>query len=233
MKALPCAACGAEIVFHSPVSVYAVCAYCHAMVVRRDIDVETIGTMAELPPDMSPLQIGSEGVVGKTTFTLIGRAKMAWSQGQWNEWFLWCNDQRRGWLAEAQGFFAVSFEVPEPWPLDVKQIISSLQSKIQPQNLLGLEEVSLSHVPIGNVYRIAGTAYQLADAKFARCVGSEGELPYSAPRGRTSIALDFTGPNSEFACIEFSTDTPRVFTGHYVDWDQLRIQRARELEGWS
>lgn len=232
MTTLPCAACGAPIEFHSPASVYAVCAFCHAMVVRRDVDVEAIGTMAELPPDMSPLQIGSEGVYGNVPFTIIGRAKMAWAQGTWNEWFLWCDDNRRGWLAEAQGFFAVSFEIPTPFPLDVRQNIASLQEKIKPQTMLDQNNPSLSHAPVGNMYRFANTAYQLADAKFARCVGSEGELPFTAARGRTAITLDFTGPQDEFACIEFSADAPRVFTGDYIEWDRLRIERVRDLEGW-
>ncbi len=233
MKTFPCPACGASIVFHSPVSIHAVCASCRSTVVRRDVNVEAIGSMAELPEDMSPLQIGSQGAFGNTPFTVVGRAKMAWEHGVWNEWFLWCEDGRRGWLAEAQGFFALSFELDEPWPADIERSVTSLKKTIETKKLLARNQGSLSAMPIGTVYRFSGAGFQLVDAKFSRCVGSEGELPIAATSGRAAIALDFIGPGRGFAGVEFTYDGPRVFLGEYVDWDQMNIERARELEGWT
>ena len=73
MKKFNCPSCGAEVVFNSNHSVYAVCKYCHSMIVRHDLDVEAIGTMASLPEDMSPFQIGTEGYYQGTHFSLVGR----------------------------------------------------------------------------------------------------------------------------------------------------------------
>jgi hypothetical protein len=61
MLKLPCPACGAELAFASRTSVFAVCAYCRSTVVRRDVNLETLGKMAELAPDLSPLQLGVRG----------------------------------------------------------------------------------------------------------------------------------------------------------------------------
>ena len=83
------------------------------MVVRRDLDVESIGTMAALPQDMSPFQIGTQGKFDGVGFGIIGRMKLSWENGYWNEWFIVSEDGRKGWLAEAQGFYAVSFEIEE------------------------------------------------------------------------------------------------------------------------
>ena len=57
------------------------------MVVRRDVDVEALGKVAALPPDLSPLQLGSSGTFRDVGFTLIGRVRLAYDGGSWNEWF--------------------------------------------------------------------------------------------------------------------------------------------------
>lgn len=233
MKTFPCPACGAEITFYSPVSVYAVCAHCRSMVVRRDVNVEAIGVMADLPEDMSPVQLGSQGVFGSTPFTVVGRAKMAWSRGYWNEWYLWCDGGRRGWLAEAQGFFAVNFEMDEPWPAEVARAVSTLKKSINTQKILASGNPSLDHVPMGKSFQFNSMPFQLADVKLAHCIGSEGELPFTAARGRTAITLDFIGSDGGFACIEFSVGKERVFIGEYVDWNNLKMDGLRELEGWK
>ena len=76
MREFACPACGAPGTFQSGISVYAVCAYCRSMVLRRDAGVEAFGKMAVLPPDMSPLQIGSRGVFEGLSFALVGRHKI-------------------------------------------------------------------------------------------------------------------------------------------------------------
>jgi len=59
------------VTFQSSIAVFAVCPYCRSMVVRHDVNVEAIGQMAQLPPDLSPLQIGAHGEMDGQGFTLI------------------------------------------------------------------------------------------------------------------------------------------------------------------
>ena len=54
-----CPQCGAPVPFRSSIAVFAVCEHSRSAVVRRDFQLETFGMMAELPPDLSPLQIGT------------------------------------------------------------------------------------------------------------------------------------------------------------------------------
>jgi len=56
-----CPNCGGVVTFQSSIAVFAVCPYCRSMVVRHDVNAEAIGQMAQLPPDLSPLQIGAHG----------------------------------------------------------------------------------------------------------------------------------------------------------------------------
>ena len=114
MQSYTCPSCGAEVKFQSSVSITCVCPYCRTLIVRHDKNVEDMGKMAELPDDISPFQIGTEGIYNHVHFALIGRVRMAWEDGGWNEWFMWFDDGKKGWLSEAEGFLAISFEVRCP-----------------------------------------------------------------------------------------------------------------------
>ena len=62
------------------------------MVVRTDKKIEAIGVIADLLPDVSPLQIGTRGKWRGREFTLLGRIRLSWEEGSWTEWFLECSD---------------------------------------------------------------------------------------------------------------------------------------------
>src|SRR5690242_1079365 len=117
-RAISCPSCGASVTFASAQSLLAVCAYCRATLIRRDLDVEQIGTMAALLEDATPLQLGAEGVWQHVPFAVVGRVQVRWDEGQWNEWYCLFDDGRGGWLGDAAGEFTISFEtsVPEPLP---------------------------------------------------------------------------------------------------------------------
>ncbi len=221
MKKFNCPSCGAEVTFLSNISVYAVCPYCNSMIVRHDLDVESIGTMAALPDDMSPFQIGTEGYYLGMHFTLAGRIKVGWEDGSWNEWFMNSDDGRKGWLAEAQGFYAVCYEV-EPPPLDfaVQAIKSQKSGQQRDNNFIG------SHLIINN------QKLKVVDSKRCKCIGSEGELPFAAPKDRLTISVDLLGSRGEFGCVEIETGKMRAFTGRYVDWKELRCSNFRQFDGW-
>ena len=42
--------------------------------------------MAALPPDLSPFQIGTRGEWKGRGFEIVGRLRVEWEQGSWNEW---------------------------------------------------------------------------------------------------------------------------------------------------
>ncbi len=251
MKKYNCPSCAAEVVFQSSLSVYAVCKYCNSMIVRRDVDVESIGTMAALPDDMSPLQIGTGGFYNDLRFTIIGRMKIGWDDGVWNEWFLYTDDGRRGWLAEAQGSYGISFELDDLLPEEANASLTDfiLQyengsarttlSNENPDSLLnkvsGFIKKKLTgkiEFGLGKYFELNGKKLKVSDIKRATCIGSEGELPFTAPKGRQTLSVDLTGGNGEFACIEMLDGKQRIYVGNYVEWDELRCDNLRPLEGW-
>ena len=70
---IACPSCGATIPFRSSFSVYAVCSYCGSTVLRNDRDVRAIGSVADLPAEMTPLQVGAELDWRGKHYTLAGR----------------------------------------------------------------------------------------------------------------------------------------------------------------
>ncbi len=207
---LGCPACGAEVDFKSRDSVFAVCPYCHSMLVRHDIDLEALGKMADLPADMSPFQVGTRGRFEGKGFELLGRLKMAWENGSWNEWFALFDDGREGWLAEAQGFFMLSFSLADT-------------SAVPP----------VENLQVGRSLSLGGQEFQIDDIKQATCVGSEGELPFPAPKGRTSTSIDLNGPDAGYACIEVSQgEGTRLFQGRYVEFEDMQLSNLRPIDGW-
>ncbi|TAL36140.1 MAG: DUF4178 domain-containing protein [Alphaproteobacteria bacterium] len=225
MTKFPCPSCGAEIVFRTSIASYAVCPYCRTMVVRTDDDIKEIGMMAALPDDMSPFQIGTEGYYKGVHFGIVGRMRIGWEDGNWNEWFMVSDDQRRGWLAEAQGFYAPCFDVTDD--LDTREIkaVDDLAAKVTEHK--------------NNTAKVAGTSialkkatYRIVDVKNAECIGSEGELPFQAPRGRKTVTIDLVQGDGLFASIEIGKDTNRVFEGSYTEWKDLRCSNYRYFEGW-
>jgi len=216
MRTFACPSCGAQGAFHSSISVYAVCAYCQSMVMRHDLDVTAFGKMAALPPDMSPLQIGSAGVFDGAQFSLQGRVKTGWADGVWNEWFMITDAAQKGWLVEAQGLLACCFEVP---------------MEADGRLLINRNFVTWKPKP-GEQVGAGGITYTVVDVKQATCLGSEGELPYIANLGRKSLVVDLVDAEQGFASLEIYQDEARFYRGRYVDFDDLALSNLRLLEGW-
>ena len=198
------------MVFQSATAEAAVCAHCQSMVVRHEANVEAIGKMAVLPPDMSPLQIGAHGEIDGLAFTLLGRMRVRWEDGSWNEWFVEYADHSRGWVGEAQGFFMVLRESEVTSPISV----------------------SPSDFKAEQLVEINGAQYSVTDSKPVSCLGGEGELPFRVGAGYEAPVADLQGDGSSFATLDYSEEPPLVFLGEYVEFDALQLSGLREFDGW-
>lgn len=229
-----CPSCGGEIKFKSSITLYAVCEYCTSLVVRQDLDVKSLGKVAHVPDDVSPLQLGTTGVYQSANFEIIGRLKVRWEKGIWNEWFLFFDNGEEGWLAEAQGFWMVSFE--EPYTVSAPAVGelspgAMIKVAIDTQNLRDTRRLDARFRPsLDHTEKI----YFVDDIKNIVCMGSEGELPFAAQPGRESVSVDVSAAGGAFATLEYSKDEGlRYFAGKYVDFDAFRFANLRELEGWA
>ena len=72
-----CPNCGAPIRFRWSSAVQTVCEFCHSILVRRDVNLELVGKVADLPPDSSPIQIATEAL------PLAGQVTVGWIHEPW------------------------------------------------------------------------------------------------------------------------------------------------------
>lgn len=214
MLKLSCPSCGAEVVFRSKSSVFAVCSCCKSTLVRQDMNLELVGKMSDLQDDITPLQIGTKGQFDGKTFELIGRLKIGYEDGFWNEWYcLYAGDSEENnkdcWLAEAQGFYALCFPLHLPLPpaLDSLEIARSVTI-----DGFGLAEVE--------------------DARNVHVVLAEGELPLQAAQGRKSYSVDLSASGLRMATLEYGSNGFRAYHGKYQDFDEFQFQNLRQIDGW-
>jgi len=227
-----CPNCGAPVAFESAIAVFAVCAHCRSNVVRRDAQVELMGQQAQLPPDISPLRIGTRGSFKGRPFVIIGRVRVGYPEGSWNEWCADFGGGCWGWVAEAQGAFAVSFEIAVP-----AGIPGAEQMGVSGEGSLALSNQGLAvgreSMPVGRRVVINGVAYTVRDRKQTVVLGSEGSLPFVAVAGRAAVSADLGGPRRDFANIEYSEEGIRVFEGRSCTFDELQFDELRPLPGWT
>ena len=212
MKTANCPSCGAAITFQSAISILTVCAYCKSTLIRHDLELENIGQMAELLPDPSPIQLGTEGVYRKVRFTVVGRIQLRYGQGLWNEWYLLFENQRGGWLGETLGNYAVTFLIQPPEPLPL-----------------------FAELRAGQRVTLKGRACQVTNIETAHCIAGEGELPIRVGAGYDAPVVDLQAGGNVFATLDYSEEPPLVFVGEQVRFDDLKLARLREVMpvGWE
>jgi hypothetical protein len=202
-----CPNCGAKITFQWSGSVQTVCQYCKSILVRTDLDLQKVGQVADLPPNSSPIQLGSEGVYGSHAFVATGRIIYAYDQGYWNEWHLRMNDGTSGWLSDAQDNYAITFRAP---------------GRSVPKQCR-----------IGQEYTWDNQTYTVSTITKAHYRGVEGELPFQYWNASDVLFVDLMSRTGKFATIDYSDDPPVVYLGEAVEFETLKLKNLRSFEGWS
>jgi hypothetical protein len=202
-----CPNCGAKITFRWSASVQTVCEYCKSILVRTDVDLKKVGQVADLPPNSSPIQLGTEGVYGPHSFVAIGRIIYEYDQGNWNEWHLMMNDGTSGWLSDAQDDYAVTFAAPG--------------RKLPDQ------------CKIGQQYTWDKEAYTVSTITKAHYRGVEGELPFQYWDKTDVVFVDLMSYTGKFATIDYSDDDSVLYLGAAVAFESLKLKNLRSFEGWS
>lgn len=204
-----CPNCTAPIRFRWSSAVQTTCEACRSVVVRHDVDLETIGEVSDLPVDDSPIQIGTEGRVDDKPFTVIGRIVYEYEDGGWNEWHLVFADGTSGWLSDAQLEYAVS-RLAEP----------------------GAPPPAAEAVRLGQEYPWQGTYLTVSTLTRARYKGVEGELPFEYWGKDEVLFADLRGHDATFATLDYSDGAPLLFVGRFVEYDDLALRNVRSFDGW-
>ncbi|MBK5290788.1 MAG: DUF4178 domain-containing protein [Acidobacteriia bacterium] len=204
-----CQQCGAKIEFKFSSAVQTVCEFCQSILVRHDVDLERVGEVADLPPDVSPIQMGTEGVYRNKAFWVAGRILYNYELGGWNEWHIVFQDGVSGWLSDAQAVYAITF------PAEPGQILPPA-ADLAPRH----------------AFRFGDTGYQVTTLTRARYAGVQGELPFEYWNKDEVLFADLRSASTNFGTIDYSEEPPLLFLGETVDFDALRLKNLRSFEGW-
>ncbi len=216
MLATTCPQCGAALAFRSADLVAKVCDHCHSTIVRRGDILEIVGKAAEVPDDVSPMQIGARGRDGKRGFEVVGRVRWRWADGAWNEWCCLWADGGYAWLGEASGRWMLLEEVETSvWSGGA---VTALRSG-QP-------------VQVGMTATLGEREYSVNDVQDVECVGAEGELPYPVPIGTKGVSVDLQRPDGRAASLQTENGELNAYAGRYVTLAELGTTGLREFDGW-
>jgi len=204
-----CPNCGAPVNFRWSAAVQTTCEFCRSILVRTDIDLKKVGKVADLPPDSSPIQIGTEGIYDNRSFMVVGRIMYEFDQGGWNEWNIVYNDGTFGWLSDAQLEYDLSFNVTPPMPLPPSHEMKR-----------------------GRTFEWHGRQYEVTNITHANYRAVEGELPFEFWNKQRMLFADLRSSTGEFATIDYTENPPLLFLGRAVEFDDLHFKNLREFEGW-
>jgi hypothetical protein len=205
-----CPNCGAPVTFRWSSAVQTTCDFCHSILVRSDVDLKKVGEVADLPPDASPIQIGTEGAYQNESFVVIGRILYEYAQGGWNEWHVIYNDGSNGWLSDAQLEYDVSW-------------LKALSAPLPPAD----------EMTRGRKFRWDGNVYEVTALTRAHYKAVQGELPFEYWDKADLLFADLRTSSGNFASIDYSENPPLLFLGHAVEFDDLHFKNLRQFEGWS
>ncbi|WP_144639687.1 DUF4178 domain-containing protein [Bordetella genomosp. 13] len=203
MQQILCPQCGAPVRFQSAASVMAVCGACRSTLLKDAESVRRIGTMSEVLEDYSPIQIGTAGQFEGKRFDVIGRLQLRYDDGFWNEWYLWFEDGRDGWLSDASGQYAVTRQRA------AKEVMGDLPAfeSIRPDDKLNL----------------TGRLFSAADVRTARSTGGQGELPFAVPDGGWEARVADFRFSDDFLTLDYSDgQTPAIYVGKAIGLDALQ-----------
>jgi hypothetical protein len=221
MKVAHCPSCGGIIEFHVASSLVTICEHCHSAIARGDKALEDVGKVADLVDSESPLRMGLEGNYRGKTYQIVGRVQYQHpAGGVWDEWYLAFGGNRWGWLAEAQGRFYVTFEVPIHSSTDVPPF---------------------DQLEVGQAYNLGARVgvLKVGERNEAVAASAEGEIPWQFKPGVTLRFADLYGANQQFATLDYSDAEPRIYVGAEVPLVDLGLpsgafseaKPAREVKG--
>jgi hypothetical protein len=217
MAQVLCPSCGAPVARRLAAMPYAVCSYCHSIMVFGGAgEAGTVGAAAHLPADMSPIQLGTGGVADGARFMAVGRVRWGWADGAWNEWLLALADGSYLWLGEAMGQF---------------QLLEEREDVAHHPDLAAFAQGAA--IARGAELQVDGRRFVAIDIKQVACLGGEGDLPFPCPANWTMTSIDYREPKGGALSVQRDARGVSVYAGTYVDLADLSPTHLRRLDGWA
>ncbi|NOY90702.1 MAG: DUF4178 domain-containing protein [Deltaproteobacteria bacterium] len=201
-----CPNCGGPIEFKLGSAGAQICPYCRHSIVRTDREFSSLGKVADLVPTTPGMSVGDRGSVEGNEFVVGGRLQLDHGAGPWDEWYIEFSDRRWAWMAQAQGRWYVTSEVPAEG-LPAYQTMAPGQSGVLPG---------------------AGSAsWTVGERGESVLVSAEGELPLPTTPGERGFYVDLSSPGGGYATIDYGdgNEAPRLYVGRSVPAESVVLTK--------
>jgi len=138
------------------------------------------------------LQLGKSGTLRDRRFTVLGRVRMSYSEGFWDEWWLEFEDGYHHWLEEDEGVYRLHKE------LDIA---------VNPD--------LIRHAKIGGTVSIEDDRWFVTELNNAQVAGVEGSLPLAITPGESVLCIGVVGKGRKIS-IEWAELDVQVFSSSVV-----------------
>ena len=181
-----CPNCGAPVKFLWSSAVQTTCAFCHSILVRRDVDLEKVGEVADLPPDSSPIQIAHRRRLRRT------------SRSWWSAASSTSTSRAAGTSGTSSSTTArAAGSLTRSWSMTFRSSTTAPGTLPQAGALV-----------CGNKFQWNSAEYKVTSLTRAHYKGVEGELPFEYWDKHDVLFADLRTADGRFATIDYSDDKP-------------------------
>ncbi|MCI4669407.1 MAG: DUF4178 domain-containing protein [Bacteroidia bacterium] len=201
-QSFECPSCGGSIVKKTPGARTLVCSYCGQTSHLNANSLEAAGEKHMLIDYGSVLQIGDVHTFDGREFMVLGRIRIDYEDGFWDEWYINFTDNNDpAWIQEDDGSFTLFSKIGEP-----------------DQN------IDLNQVTVGQSMRVGmlpDYVFITSKAK-AQVNGGEGELPFKVIPGDPADFFDGI-LDGKVISVETLPDDSAIFMGRPFELASLGI----------
>ena len=199
-KEFKCPSCGANIKQQNPASRSISCGYCGQTSHINAESLQAAGEQHLLVDYGSYLSVGNRGRWKEQGFTILGRLRIEYDDGFWDEWYINYDDGRPAWIQEDDGSFMLFEAAGE---------------------ISGLKYDSI-HVGTFTHFNQDLTNVFITSKSRAKVEGGEGELPFRIISGETADFVEGI-KEGEVVSIEVLPDETSIYLGKTISLDDLDL----------
>jgi ribosomal protein S27E len=200
MASATCPSCGGKLTITAQNSKMVTCSYCGMISYINAGNLAMIGQKSFLVDYGSILKIGKNGKIKNLDFQVIGRLRIDYEDGFFDEWFL-NTPQGTQWLSEDEGkfvFFHECIEINDP------RIFDLLTAKV------------------GTSFKYNDLELFITEKSKAKINGGEGELPFQIQPQQKADFVDCLA-NKKLYSFEFLPNTIELHIGNYLDINDIKV----------
>ncbi|MEM7372509.1 MAG: DUF4178 domain-containing protein [Bacteroidota bacterium] len=197
-----CPSCGAPVKQTTPGARSLICSYCGQTSHVNADSIEAVGEKNLLIDYGSVLGIGKYGRFREREFIILGRIRIDYDDGFWDEWYVqFLDDGTEGWIQEDDGSFTMYHK---------RRSITT--------------QLSLAHAPVGQYADLLQNGQEIfvTHKSKARVNGGEGELPFPIIPGEVADFVDGIW-DGNVVSIEYLPGENSIYLGEIVELDELGL----------